>query len=119
MLEAEVKNKIMNEVDRQFDDQTKVLADLVKIPSTRLRQGDVSGTSGLIRVKSIATNTTPNSWKANRAKFARARRSHGSIAWNRMSSSITHVEDYRRQTILPTVDVGIGPDAIVSPPSRV
>ena len=28
----------MNEVDRQFDDQTKVLADLVKIPSTRFRE---------------------------------------------------------------------------------
>jgi len=38
MLDAEVKTKIMNEVDRQFDDQTKVLADLVKIPSTRFRE---------------------------------------------------------------------------------
>ena len=28
----------MNQVDRQFDDQTKVLADLVKIPSTRFRE---------------------------------------------------------------------------------
>ena len=32
MLESALKTKIMNEVDRQFDDQTKVLADLVKIP---------------------------------------------------------------------------------------
>jgi hypothetical protein len=28
----------MDQVDRQFDDQTKVLADLVKIPSTRFRE---------------------------------------------------------------------------------
>ena len=28
----------MNQVDRQFDDQTKVLADLVRIPSTRFRE---------------------------------------------------------------------------------
>src|ERR1043166_5954238 len=38
MLETSLKTKIMNEVDRQFDDQTKVLADLVKIPSTRFRE---------------------------------------------------------------------------------
>src|SRR5260370_7209596 len=38
MLDAEVKTKIMNAVDRQFDGQTKVLADLVKIPSTRFRE---------------------------------------------------------------------------------
>ena len=38
MLESALKTKIMNEVDRQFDDQTKVLADLVKIPSTRFRE---------------------------------------------------------------------------------
>ena len=38
MLEPALKTKIMNEVDRQFDDQTKVLADLVKIPSTRFRE---------------------------------------------------------------------------------
>ena len=38
MLETSLKTKIMNEVDRRFDDQTKVLADLVKIPSTRFRE---------------------------------------------------------------------------------
>src|SRR4029450_8585375 len=38
MLESAIKTKIMSEVDRQFDDQTKVLADLVKIPSTRFRE---------------------------------------------------------------------------------
>jgi len=38
MLEAALKTEIMNQVDRQFDDQTKVLADLVKIPSTRFRE---------------------------------------------------------------------------------
>ena len=38
MLEPAVKTQIMNEVDRQFDDQTRVLADLVKIPSTRFRE---------------------------------------------------------------------------------
>src|SRR6266508_3863233 len=38
MLESALKTKIMDEVDRQFDDQTKVLADLVKIPSTRFRE---------------------------------------------------------------------------------
>ena len=38
MLDAAVKTRIMSEVDRQFDDQTKVLADLVKIPSTRFRE---------------------------------------------------------------------------------
>ena len=38
MLETSLKTKIMNEVDRQFDDQTRVLADLVKIPSTRFRE---------------------------------------------------------------------------------
>src|SRR5919106_1349647 len=38
MLETALKTKIMNEVDRQFDGQTKVLADLVKIPSTRFRE---------------------------------------------------------------------------------
>jgi len=37
-MDAALKTKIMNEVDRQFDDQTKVLADLVKIPSTRFRE---------------------------------------------------------------------------------
>ena len=31
MLDADVKTRIMNEVDRRFDEQTKVLADLVKI----------------------------------------------------------------------------------------
>ena len=38
MLETSLKTKIMNAVDRRFDDQTKVLADLVKIPSTRFRE---------------------------------------------------------------------------------
>ena len=38
MLDSSVKTQIMNEVDRQFDDQTKVLADLVKIPSTRFKE---------------------------------------------------------------------------------
>src|SRR5258706_13893295 len=38
MLDSTVKIKIMSEVDRRFDDQTKVLADLVKIPSTRFRE---------------------------------------------------------------------------------
>ena len=38
MLDAAVKTRIMDEVDRRFDDQTKVLADLVKIPSTRFRE---------------------------------------------------------------------------------
>jgi len=38
MLDSSLKTQIMNEVDRQFDDQTKVLADLVKIPSTRFRE---------------------------------------------------------------------------------
>src|SRR5215475_10303514 len=38
MLDADLKTGIMNEVDRQFGDQTKVLADLVKIPSTRFRE---------------------------------------------------------------------------------
>ena len=38
MLEQALKTQIMNQVDRQFDDQTKVLADLVKIPSTRFRE---------------------------------------------------------------------------------
>src|SRR4051794_35704531 len=38
MLEAALKTQIMNQVDKQFDDQTKVLADLVKIPSTRFRE---------------------------------------------------------------------------------
>lgn len=38
MLDSSLKTKIMNEVDRRFDDQTKVLADLVKIPSTRFRE---------------------------------------------------------------------------------
>src|SRR5258708_15445245 len=38
MLDTEVKTRIWNEVDKRFDDQTKVLADLVKIPSTRFRE---------------------------------------------------------------------------------
>ena len=38
MLEPSLKTKIMNAVDRRFDDQTKVLADLVKIPSTRFQE---------------------------------------------------------------------------------
>src|ERR1043165_9069592 len=38
MLESAVKTRIMDEVDRRFDDQTKVLQDLVKIPSTRFRE---------------------------------------------------------------------------------
>jgi acetylornithine deacetylase len=38
MLETSLKTKIMNEVDHRFDDQTKVLADLVKIPSTRFQE---------------------------------------------------------------------------------
>ena len=38
MLETALKTRIMNEVDRQFDGQTSVLADLVKIPSTRFRE---------------------------------------------------------------------------------
>ena len=38
MLDADVKSRIMDEVDRRFDDQTKVLANLVKIPSTRFRE---------------------------------------------------------------------------------
>ena len=37
-MDAALTTKIMNEVDHQFDDQTKVLADLVKIPSTRFRE---------------------------------------------------------------------------------
>jgi acetylornithine deacetylase len=38
MLEQALKTQIMNQVDRQFDDQTRVLADLVRIPSTRFRE---------------------------------------------------------------------------------
>ena len=38
MVDAALKTAIMNQVDKQFDDQTKVLADLVKIPSTRFRE---------------------------------------------------------------------------------
>jgi hypothetical protein len=38
MIEQSLKTQIMNQVDRQFDDQTRVLADLVKIPSTRFRE---------------------------------------------------------------------------------
>src|SRR5260370_17650662 len=38
MLEPSLKTKIMDAVDRRFDDQTRVLADLVKIPSTRFRE---------------------------------------------------------------------------------
>ena len=38
MLEPSLKTKIMDAVDRRFDDQTKVLADLVKIPSTRFQE---------------------------------------------------------------------------------
>ena len=38
MLETSLKTKIMDAVDRRFDDQTKVLADLVKIPSTRFQE---------------------------------------------------------------------------------
>ena len=38
MLESSLKTKIMDAVDRRFDDQTKVLADLVKIPSTRFQE---------------------------------------------------------------------------------
>ena len=38
MLDAAIKTKIMSEVDRRFDDQTSVLADLVKIPSTRFQE---------------------------------------------------------------------------------
>ena len=38
MLEQSLKTKIMDAVDRRFDDQTKVLADLVKIPSTRFQE---------------------------------------------------------------------------------
>src|SRR5919108_4319893 len=38
MLDADVRRQIMDEVDRRFDDQTKVLADLVKSPSTRFRE---------------------------------------------------------------------------------
>ncbi|MEA2809546.1 MAG: acetylornithine deacetylase, partial [Rhodospirillaceae bacterium] len=38
MLEPSLKTKIMDAVDHRFDDQTKVLADLVKIPSTRFRE---------------------------------------------------------------------------------
>jgi hypothetical protein len=46
MLESALKTQIMNQVDRQFDDQTKVLADLVKIPSTRFREAPQRGCSG-------------------------------------------------------------------------
>src|SRR5215831_2057017 len=38
MLDPSVKTRIMSEVDRRFDNQTGVLADLVKIPSTRFRE---------------------------------------------------------------------------------
>ena len=38
MLEQALKTQIMDQVDRRFDDQTKVLADLVRIPSTRFRE---------------------------------------------------------------------------------
>ena len=38
MVDAALKTQIMNQVDKQFDDQTKVLADLVRIPSTRFRE---------------------------------------------------------------------------------
>jgi acetylornithine deacetylase len=38
MLDISLKTKIMDAVDRAFDDQTKALADLVKIPSTRFRE---------------------------------------------------------------------------------
>lgn len=38
MLDAATKTKIMSEVDRRFDDQTKVLQDLVRIPSTRFQE---------------------------------------------------------------------------------
>jgi acetylornithine deacetylase len=38
MLESSLKTKIMDEVDRRFDDQTNVLADLVRIPSTRFQE---------------------------------------------------------------------------------
>ena len=38
MLDTAVKAKIMNAVDKAFDDQTKVLADLVRIPSTRFQE---------------------------------------------------------------------------------
>ena len=38
MLDAALKTKIMEEVDRRFDDQTEVLQDLVRIPSTRFKE---------------------------------------------------------------------------------
>ena len=38
MLDSSLKSKIMDEVDRRFDDQTNVTADLVRIPSTRFQE---------------------------------------------------------------------------------
>ncbi|MBM3643162.1 MAG: ArgE/DapE family deacylase [Alphaproteobacteria bacterium] len=38
MIDAALKTRIMNEVDRRFDAQTSVLADLVRIPSLRYRE---------------------------------------------------------------------------------
>ena len=38
MLDESTKTQIMNAVDKAFDDQTKVLADLVRIPSTRFQE---------------------------------------------------------------------------------
>ena len=38
MLDESTKTQIMNAVDKAFDDQTSVLADLVRIPSTRFQE---------------------------------------------------------------------------------
>ena len=38
MLDSSLKSKIMDEVDRRFDHQTNVTADLVRIPSTRFQE---------------------------------------------------------------------------------
>jgi acetylornithine deacetylase len=38
MLDASLTTQIMNAVDEKSDEQTSVLADLVKIPSTRYRE---------------------------------------------------------------------------------
>ena len=46
MVDAALKTQIMNQVDRQFDDQTKVLADLVKIPVDAFPRGAGAGHDG-------------------------------------------------------------------------
>ena len=46
MLEQALKTQIMNQVDRQFDDQTKVLADLVQDPVDAVPRGAGAGHDG-------------------------------------------------------------------------